>query len=196
MVPAAHYMCGGISTNENGETSLRGLFACGEVAYTGVHGANRLASNSLLEGIVFARRAVVSVASELAALRAELPSSDADDERLRQWLDEQCEDLSRGSVMKNFTYEHGDWEKEVRREIQQTMWTTGRRASSSGQPLFSFHSRLTFFPSFQRSSCRSRSPSLPSPTPPPLLPPASPLPCRPVPTGGCACTASCHPTTF
>ena len=122
VVPAAHYMCGGISTNENGETSLRGLFACGEVAYTGVHGANRLASNSLLEGIVFARRAVVSVASELAALRAELPSSDADDERLRQWLDEQCEDLSRGSVMKNFTYEHGDWEKEVRREIQQTMW--------------------------------------------------------------------------
>ena len=122
VVPAAHYMCGGISTNENGETSLRGLFACGEVAYTGVHGANRLASNSLLEGIVFARRAVVSVANELAALRAELPSSDADDERLRQWLDEQCEDLSRGSVMKNFTYEHGDWEKEVRREIQQTMW--------------------------------------------------------------------------
>lgn len=55
--PAVHYMMGGIRTGEYAETMVRGLYACGEVACTGVHGANRLASNSLLEGIVFGARA-------------------------------------------------------------------------------------------------------------------------------------------
>lgn len=65
VVPAAHYFCGGVVTDLKGQTSLPGLYAAGEVACTGLHGANRLASTSLLEGLVWG----ISIADHLASMR-------------------------------------------------------------------------------------------------------------------------------
>lgn len=64
VAPAQHYVSGGVRTDIDGRSSIRGLYACGEVACTGVHGANRLASNSLLEGLVFSRRIAAAVVSD------------------------------------------------------------------------------------------------------------------------------------
>ncbi|RMH06780.1 MAG: L-aspartate oxidase [Nitrospirae bacterium] len=96
--PSAHYLMGGIQTNIDGETSVPGLYAAGEVACSGVHGANRLASNSLLEGLVFGVRAARaatqcpspppgnSLCRELARLRRVSPQRLDDAEKLRNSL--------------------------------------------------------------------------------------------------------------
>jgi L-aspartate oxidase len=104
VVPAAHYSCGGIVTDTDGRTTIKGLYACGEVGMTGVHGANRLASNSLLEALVFAERAARASSSSLQTSSNEMP-------RVMEW------DYSG-------TFNSEEWVlvSHNRREIQQIMW--------------------------------------------------------------------------
>jgi L-aspartate oxidase len=73
VAPACHYASGGVAVDLDGRTTVPGLYACGEVACSGVHGANRLASNSLLEGLVYARRIAADLARELPAWREASP---------------------------------------------------------------------------------------------------------------------------
>jgi L-aspartate oxidase len=104
VVPAAHYSCGGVVTDLDGRTSLRGLYAAGEVSMTGVHGANRLASNSLLEALVFSDRAAAATAAELRSPPVPIPAIEAWDDsgtlNSEEWI----------LIAHN------------RREIQQIMW--------------------------------------------------------------------------
>jgi len=84
VIPAAHYFCGGISVNHFGETRMKGLFAIGECSYTGLHGANRLASNSLLESLVFSHRAALN---SITQMKGKLPPKDFYN-RLPEWKEE------------------------------------------------------------------------------------------------------------
>jgi L-aspartate oxidase len=73
VVPAAHYACGGVVVDQYARTSLKGLYACGEVSVTGLHGANRLASNSLLEAVVYAQRASIKIKEFLKNYNTSIP---------------------------------------------------------------------------------------------------------------------------
>jgi L-aspartate oxidase len=102
VVPAAHYQCGGVKTDVNGATSLPGLYAVGEVACTGMHGANRLASNSLLEGLVVAHRAAAAVRTRPAS-KQKIP--------LPEWKSGNVQDVDEMVVI------YHNWD-----EIRRLMW--------------------------------------------------------------------------
>ncbi|MEX0648636.1 MAG: L-aspartate oxidase [Balneolaceae bacterium] len=89
VAPAAHYCIGGLETNLNGQTAVHGLYACGEVAAVGVHGANRLASNSLLECLVFSYKAVEHAGRKSAGQHSRIPSKHLKVEKKNQLLFEQ-----------------------------------------------------------------------------------------------------------
>jgi L-aspartate oxidase len=103
VVPAAHYSCGGVMTDVNGRSSIANLFVCGETGMTGVHGANRLASNSLLEALVIAERS----AREISSIHAEVQ----DDSAYKDW-----DDSGTLNVEEWVLIAHN------RREVQTTMW--------------------------------------------------------------------------
>ncbi|MEY2584900.1 MAG: L-aspartate oxidase [Verrucomicrobiota bacterium] len=105
VVPAAHYQCGGVKTDVNGGTSLPGLYAIGEVASTGLHGANRLASNSLLEGLVVANRA------SDALLREQPTSHPAREMALPEWESGDVQNVDELVVI------YHNWD-----EIRRLMW--------------------------------------------------------------------------
>jgi len=104
VVPAMHYLCGGVRTNLHAETGLPGLFACGEVACTGLHGANRLASNSLLEAVVMAHRGALKVHEFLG-------SEPFPEVNLPDWVDGNLQDSDERVILSH------NWD-----ELKRTLW--------------------------------------------------------------------------
>jgi L-aspartate oxidase len=120
--PAAHYIMGGVKTNLQGETSLKGLFSAGEVACTGVHGANRLASNSLLEGLVYgarigksamhyAEKAEAEAKKQRRQKTSETPSFDTDNirESLRQLMWDKVGIIRCGESLREAQEQFKEW---------------------------------------------------------------------------------------
>ncbi len=103
VVPAAHYTCGGIKTDLNGQSTLPGLYAIGETAFTGLHGANRMASNSLLECLVFAKSAAEAISASISDI-PELPD-------LPRWDESQVSDSDEHVVISH------NWD-----ELRRFMW--------------------------------------------------------------------------
>ena len=103
VVPAAHYTCGGVKTDLKGQTTLKNLYAVGEVACTGLHGANRLASTSLLEGMTFGHFAALDIIKKVD--NEKIYSSD----QIKNWVD--------GTEEVDTALIHQDWQT-----LKQTMW--------------------------------------------------------------------------
>ena len=106
VVPVTHYFCGGIAVNEHAESELKGLYAIGECSSTGLHGANRLASNSLLESIVFSHRAAIH---SLESLNDELPPNSVY-EKIPMWRGRQYQEFNNPEITQS-----------LREKLQDTM---------------------------------------------------------------------------
>ena len=107
VVPAAHYMCGGLVVDPNGQTNIKRLFASGEVCFSGLHGANRLASNSLLEGLVLSHRAVGKAVALFKDSRKEISTV----QRIPEWDPGSAVDSDESVVVSH------NWD-----EIRRLMW--------------------------------------------------------------------------
>lgn len=134
VVPAAHFTCGGVVTDLGGRTDLRGLYAIGETAYTGLHGANRLASNSLVECMVYARAAADAIRGDPAAPLPTLPA----------WDDSQVTDADESVVISH------NWD-----ELRRFMWDyvgivrTNKRLERAAHRIDLLHSEIQeFYSSF------------------------------------------------